>query len=98
MPSPSRGILLYLENLVYQGLSTSSMGLCTLGYILPTISVADITVPIHIPLSTTHRGSKRGVTLIPILIGISSLAGIATGTTGTISANNVYVNLSLEIT
>lgn len=55
--------------------------------------------PIPILLSTTHRPSKIEGPLTPILIGISSLAGVAEvvpETTGTIYVN-IYANLSLEM-
>lgn len=65
--------------------------------VLPTISVVETMAPISIPLSTIYRISKRGGSLIPILIGISTLVGIMGALIGEISANNIYVNLSSEL-
>lgn len=94
---PQKALYFICGDLTYQHLPANWTGLCTLGYIFPSISAADAPAPIPIPLSTTPQISKRGDPLILILIGISTLVGregAATGTAGVVSANNIYVNLS----
>lgn len=96
---PQKGLYFICGDSAYQCLPANWTRFCTLGYVLPTISIADTTAPISIPLSTTPQISKRGGPLTPILIAISTLvriAGVAGGNTGVVSANIIYVNLSFE--
>ncbi|XP_062058454.1 syncytin-2-like [Lepus europaeus] len=97
---PTGGMYFVCGTLAYQCLPSNWTGVCTLAYVLSTISVANASAPIPIPLHTTSRLSKRIPPLIPILVGISTVAGVAgvaTGTTGAVSANNMYTSLSSEL-